>query len=258
MRCFQHAVTAVAVIGFASVASAADLPIKMAPPVVAIPAPVPTWTGCYIGGNFGAAWVENDVTLLTVAGFPEVTPEGTGAADAAAYGGQAGCDYQFNSNWVVGLRGMWDGTSLKTSTAGAFTPTPLTSTVSSKTTDFGTAVARVGYNLTPSLMVYGLGGVAFANNKYSQAILVLPAIPAAYVGNDAPTGYAVGGGASLMFSPNWDFFVEYNYMGFESRIVSMPNPLAPSTIGVTQHVQTILAGVDFRFSNWAMGQFGPK
>ena len=42
------------IVTLSQVAFAADLPRRMAPaPVMA---PAPTWTGCYIGGNIGAAW----------------------------------------------------------------------------------------------------------------------------------------------------------------------------------------------------------
>ncbi len=44
--------TSAAVVGLSQAASAADLAVKAAPP----PAPVPTWTGLYIGVHGGAAW----------------------------------------------------------------------------------------------------------------------------------------------------------------------------------------------------------
>jgi len=58
-----------------------------------------------------------------------------------------------------------------------------------------------------------------------------------------------------MLGPNWDVWVEYNYLGFENRTVTTVG-VAPLTNSVKQDVQTILAGLDFRFTNWAAGQFG--
>ena len=46
--------TSAAVVGLSQAASAADLAVKAAPPP---PAPVPTWTGLYIGVHGGAAWL---------------------------------------------------------------------------------------------------------------------------------------------------------------------------------------------------------
>jgi outer membrane immunogenic protein len=100
-------------------ASAADLPLKVPAP---LPAPGPNWTGCYIGGNGGAAWTNYNEALEAVNGTPFPIPFGTAAGSAAAYGGQVGCDYQVNSNWVIGLRGMWDGTTAKGSTQGGVRP----------------------------------------------------------------------------------------------------------------------------------------
>jgi outer membrane immunogenic protein len=95
-------------------ASAADMPLKVSSPP---PSPAPNWTGCYIGGNGGAALSNNNSILEAITGSPPAIPLGPSAGSAAAYGGQVGCDYQGNSNWVVGLRGMWDGTTAKSTKA---------------------------------------------------------------------------------------------------------------------------------------------
>jgi opacity protein-like surface antigen len=155
---------------------------------------------------------------------------------------------------------MWDATTAKSNIQGVVSVVGATanSTLTSETRAFGTAVARVGYDFTPALMLYGIGGVAFAENKYSQNLVVTTA-PATFLfnGSDAPTGWVAGAGASWMLSPNWDFFVEYNYLAFEDRTVTTTG-VAPLTNSVRQNVQTILAGLDFRFTNWAVGQFGAR
>src|ERR1700739_1089679 len=80
---------------FAAPAAAADMsarPYKAPPP----PAPLATvynWTGFYIGGHVGGAWA-GDNTLQS--------------NDGRFLGGvQAGADYQFNPNWVVGIEGQY-------------------------------------------------------------------------------------------------------------------------------------------------------
>src|SRR5215813_12722458 len=87
----------------ATSAMAADLPVKAPPPP---PAPVYTWTGCYIGGNVGWARAEARLRFNNI-------DDGRLSRDGIAGGGQIGCDYQFagNTNWVIGIRGMVDGTS---------------------------------------------------------------------------------------------------------------------------------------------------
>ncbi len=47
--------TGAALVGLNQVASAADMAVKAAPP----PAPLPTWTGFYVGVHAGPAWQSN-------------------------------------------------------------------------------------------------------------------------------------------------------------------------------------------------------
>lgn len=51
---------AVAAIGFASVAFAADIPVK-APPVAPVLAPAYSWTGFYVEVNVGGGWSNSNV-----------------------------------------------------------------------------------------------------------------------------------------------------------------------------------------------------
>jgi outer membrane immunogenic protein len=244
------AVMAFGLVAAAGSASAADMPLKVP---AAAPLPATNWTGCYIGGNGGAAWTNDSLSPVSVSVFGVDVPQGTAAASAVAGGGQVGCDYQLNSNWVIGMRGMWDATKAQGTSSGVFAGA-LSVGTNAEIKSFGTAVARVGYNLSPALMVYGVGGVAFAQNQYLQTVIIGGPPSASFPGSDAPTGWAAGGGMSWMLGPNWDIFVEYNYLGFGDRtFTTLNNGGLSLTTTVKQDVQTILAGLDFRFTNWAMG-----
>ena len=49
--------SAAVAVGFSQLASAAELPVRAAPPPPApAPAPAPTWTGLYVGVHGGGAW----------------------------------------------------------------------------------------------------------------------------------------------------------------------------------------------------------
>src|SRR5260370_39875329 len=97
-------VTAIAVAGLIGTpAFAADMAVKAPPPP---PAPVYSWTGCYIGGNLGGVW-ENDTTTGGLsdpgAAFPGLFPGVIPATfnydrDSGLAGGQVGCNYQL-PNW---------------------------------------------------------------------------------------------------------------------------------------------------------------
>ncbi len=237
----------VALIGIAMIgaASAADMPLKAPPPA---PAPVYSWTGCYIGGNTGGAWAQNHAIEETFDGSPLVYDTGSATVSGWAYGGQIGCDYQFNSNWVVGIRGMWDGSTMKGSTQWA--------TVSENTTSytidsFGTVVGKVGYLVAPTLELYGLGGVAWAHDSLNWTSTLVGEFA---TGSDTRTGYDVGVGISWMFAPNWDVWVEYDYMGFGTKNLDLSGVGIvagyPYTASVQQSVEKVLLGIDYRFS-WA-------
>src|ERR1700675_3188824 len=81
-------------------ALAADMPLKAPPPP---PAPVWSWTGCYIGINGGGLWAHKDWTSET-AGTVGL-PIGSHDLNSGLFGGQVGCDYQFSGRFVIGIQG---------------------------------------------------------------------------------------------------------------------------------------------------------
>src|SRR4029450_2306031 len=138
----------------ASQASAADVPRKA--PAVAPPAPPIAWTGCYIGANVGGIFGRAETTF----GFGEVSINNSGFAG----GGQIGYDYQFAGGWVIGIRNMFDGTSLhrdRTILVG-----PLAGgEVDFKTRWFDTLTGRIGYAAPPAWLIYGQGGGVWAQSS---------------------------------------------------------------------------------------------
>src|SRR6516164_9424320 len=84
-----------------AVAGVADMPVK-APPPMAPPVPMFSWTGFYVGGNIGGAWGNNrwtDTIFLT--NFNNDNNNGRFIG-----GGQIGGNYQIGQ-FVIG--GEWDG-----------------------------------------------------------------------------------------------------------------------------------------------------
>jgi outer membrane immunogenic protein len=101
----MRSIIAFAFSALATSAIAADMPVK-APPA---PAPVYTWTGSYIGGNIG--WAE------VSAHFDDsrLGDDGRLSKSGFAGGGQIGPDYQFASNWVIGVQGLKNGVAARCS-----------------------------------------------------------------------------------------------------------------------------------------------
>ncbi len=229
-------------------ALAADLSSMKAPPPADVPPP-PLWTGDYIGLNAGGTWAGgSSVTTYGTPGYnnPAFAGGAVGAIPLSAAlaaasvisvnnggfigGGQVGYNYQFYSNLVVGaeadIQGVAGQSSVGTASgnSGPVASIPANTVASSasagRSLDYlGTVRGRLGYLITPTLLIYGTGGLAYggANANFSIVEAVTgrcscgaPALGAAtYSG--ALTGWTAGGGVEWMFVPNWSVKVEYLY-----------------------------------------------
>jgi len=224
-------------------AFAADLPSRKAPPVYAAPEPIALWTGFYAGVNAGGAFGAS--SGLTSAGgdlYDDYSPAAAGAAGALSAtasgvgglnnsgfigGGQVGYNYQFNQRFVVGLEADIQGAA---GSSGNVTFTgaaadPLGSPTQMVTTGqfrgsldyLGTVRGRVGFLLTPTLLLYGTGGLAYGGANLSAAYATgdLAGVYAGGFGSssysDTRLGWTAGAGIEWMFFPNWSAKLEYLY-----------------------------------------------
>jgi len=219
------------IVTLSQVASAADLPRKM--PVAPVMAPAPTWTGCYIGGNIGAAWGRAEINAATGGGI-------SGTNTGFIGGGQIGCDYQFaGTGWVIGIRDMFDATSLKSS--GVIGTGPLAgATGSSETRWVNTLTGRVGYSVIPAGLLYIQGGGAWARTDQT---VTLGGVQIGQFGS-TKGGYTVGGGWEYKFLPNWSAFIEYNYidLGTSSGVTT-----TGVAVNLKRDMQNLLVGINWRF-----------
>jgi outer membrane immunogenic protein len=244
MRKHYLMLLAAATIGLAaSQALAADLPRKAPPKPLPPPPPPITWTGCYIGGNVGGIFGQGDATFRNV----EVSRHQSGFAG----GGQIGCDYQFAGGWVIGIRNMFDGTSLKRDRTFIDPVTGFSGTADTRLSWFDTLTGRIGYAFAPSWLLYGQGGVAWAKNSADIT----------FNGFDlgsfdrTRTGWTAGGGVEWMFARGWSAFLEGNYMDFGDHDHNVVTPLVPlcaagCAFSTKATAATVLVGVNYRFGGW--------
>ncbi len=145
---------------------------------------------------------------------------GFGAADAGSHtatgvvgGGQIGCDYQFASNWVLGVQGMFNGADVHGDHLAPFSYNGTnTETFSSKVDWFTTLTARLGYVVTPQTLLYVRGGAAWVHTKYSDVNQTGTVYnPFRGTASATRTGWTVGVGGEYKFSQHWSLFAEYNY-----------------------------------------------
>ena len=225
----------------ASQASAADLP-QRAPAYVPPAPPHVTWSGCYIGGNVGGAFSDVTTTSPQLPGV-EVSTSGSGFAG----GGQIGCDYQFASGWVLGIRNMYDWTNNDKSRTIGGGPLGLpTAVVNFNNQWFDTLTGRIGYAVAPTWLLYFQGGAAWNHTSTNATV------GGVQVGQTSKTrtGWTVGGGAEWMFAPQWSAFVEANYMDLGSKDWAINHALCTGCAANTKATEvTVLVGANYRF-NW--------
>jgi len=199
---------ALVALGLAVPANAADLGARQytkAP--VAIPAPIYNWTGFYIGGHIGGSFRGDDNNLLG------------GSSDGTFLGGvQAGYDYQFAPNWVMGLEANYSFKDTNSNFANR---------------GLGSVTGRLGYTWGPALL-YVKGGYGWADSRFSNG----------FGGNGGRDGYTVGGGLEYLFTQNWSGKIEYQYYDFGT--VNFVTPAA--VVGSFRNDEhTIKVGLNYRF-----------
>jgi outer membrane immunogenic protein len=201
----------VGAIAFAGSALAADLPAKRPPPVYVPPVPIFTWTGIYVGGQIGYAWGTSNTTVTDGAGnFLAFSTNNSGVIGGA----HVGYNLQL-SQFVVGLEGDVDGSSLSKTVTGGFFAPPLFVGASIHTSlpVQGSVRGRLGY-AWDRVLIYGTGGVAFGgfNGNISTPF-----------GSDSLSttrvGWTVGGGLEYAVTNNWSVRAEYRFTQFHSNFI---------------------------------------
>ena len=193
-----------------SAAFAADLPSRAPPPVYLPPPPIFTWTGIYIGGQVGYAWGTganrfdgfiDDVFVDTSLG---------GNPNGVIGGGHVGFNYQINQ-WVIGLEGSVDGTSLTNTAVVAF-PDGSTLAAHSNADIQGSIRGRLGI-AWDRVLIFATGGVAFGGFNTTVSVSEPPFFASASRSNTR-VGWTVGGGIEYAITNNWSIQAEYRFTDF--------------------------------------------
>ncbi len=239
MKKFLLGTVALVALGATVPALAADLAARPASytKAPAYAAPIYNWTGFYIGGHVGGGFDGNN-------GFAGTTGNND---DGRFLGGlQAGADYQFAPNWVVGIEGQYSWLGSNNNNGVAFTGPGAGYVYTNNQRGLGSVTGRVGYTWGPGLL-YVKGGYAYSD--YSESLNFVGLGPQAFALNSSHhDGYTVGAGAEYMFAPSWSAKVEYMYYDFgKTNFVA---PVVLSGFGSTRNDEhTVKAGINYHF-NW--------
>ena len=248
-------------------AMAADMPVKAPKAPVVIPY---SWTGFYVGANVGYSWgrANTDFAATNLAPFGLSGFSQKLNLDGIIGGGQLGYNWQANNQWVFGLEADFQGSGEKDSDPRAplifsidVNENTLTATANqtleAKIKWFGTVRGRVGYLVTPTVLLYGTGGLAYGRIETSSTQSLTVALGGVSATNASSVdatknrfGWTAGAGVegAIPNTRDWTWKAEYLYIDF-GHIGASGTDMVLGTYSWNTHVTDHIArvGVNYRF-----------
>jgi outer membrane immunogenic protein len=257
--------TTAAAVAIVSTASAADLRPRPFAPV--LPPPF-SWTGCYLGGCAGGAWVD-DITVTNAYGQAVVLPANTwslGLDSSFIGGGTLGCNWQpIGTPWVFGIEGELGYIDLSGSASVPFGPNFIFASAKIGNT-YGMVTGRLGYAVD-RVLFYVKGGAAFVDESVTVSHPALVGITPAFVAtaSNDDARWTIGGGMEWAFANNWTLKAEYMFIGSDNN---SPCAFNPGVVGGVQPgnycwnqsgfngINTFKVGLNYLFGGgWPFGRY---
>jgi len=242
-------------------AFAADWPMRSYTKAPVFAEPIFNWTGFYLGGNIGYSWGRSsDTSTLTNSGGTLLfASTNKTSMDGVFGGGQIGYNWQLR-NFVWGLEADIQGTNEKGNRsfvcpAGVCIPTPIgvalgtpvPATLGQKIDWLGTVRGRAGVAVTPAVLLYATGGLAYGEVNTNESIGV---IPSAFSSNTTNVGWTAGGGIEGAIGGNWTAKLEYLYvdLGTASGSFTLPSTnIISYSSKITDNI--VRVGINYRFDS---------
>jgi opacity protein-like surface antigen len=233
--------------------------VKAAPAAMIVPT---NWTGFYAGGFFGAAAGRTDIAFP---GSPTATNRPWVLGPIG--GLQAGYNYQFASNWVVGVEGdiAWADVHGGRSAGLDFDNLAFNSAyfvLQDKTSWMATVTGRLGYSMGRTLY-YVKGGAAFEDGRVSATcfnpqggLLGIPnlctnqagavfANGAGFGTSSTRVGWTIGYGTEFDLGKNWSAKAEYDYISFGSHTALASD--GTTVMRDRADISQVKVGLNYRF-----------
>lgn len=202
------------------------------------------WTGCYIGGHAGGMRATSkNWTVLTPGGDFYGQSVGSHDADGWLGGAQAGCNYQFAGQFVIGIQGEYAFTNAKGSHDSA---REFGVVYGSKVKSLAAVTGRIGYALD-RVLGYVRSGVAWERVEYGATTIIHGK---AYSARVTRPGWTVGVGAEYAFTRSLSGFAEYNYYNFGTSDITLSPQVAGlriAHVGITETANSVRIGINYRF-----------
>ena len=239
-------------------------------------APTPShatdWSGPYAGIALGGRNLEADwTTTQTFAPIGVPIPFSPFSAPTASFdstdfyiGGFGGWNWHMpSSNWVVGIEGRFgyaNNDDRVNRIPGLGNPpfaTPPVSFTEVEAEWDGSIRVRGGFLVTPTVLLYGTGGIAFMEVEETttcpaDTFVCNPAFGTrVFSDSDTMTGWTIGGGIEAMFGGNWIGRIDYSYADYGSfsfvAIPAIPGRTFGANAKLDVETHTITAGIGMKF-----------
>lgn len=227
-------------LGLVGTAHAADLTVEAPYQPAPVPAPAFTWTGLYVGAHGGYGW--GDFTSEPTDAYGGQKPDGFFG------GGQAGYNYQFQNNLVLGIEADVSFGALKddiSAQLGSLPEAAFALNYADKINTFGTVRARAGYAFD-RFLPYVTGGLAWGQARldFENTATVDGDVLVHNAASDKQTftGWTIGAGLEYAVTNNITAKVEYLYADLGSRDFDLGTPV---TADIT--LQTVKLGLNYKF-----------
>ncbi|MCW5687861.1 MAG: porin family protein [Pseudolabrys sp.] len=201
------------------------------------------WSGAYVGVHAGGAFGKSDWNSAdgVLDAFSTQSFAGSGAADGSIFGGQVGYNMQLGP-WVIGaeLVASWanlDGyAKCATSAAGD------SYACHSRINSLYMATGRLGQGFG-NFLIYGLAGVATGVETHEA---YRSGGTRELSGSSRRTGYVLGSGIEYAFTPALSGKVEYNYIDFGEKSVTLSGATGTSNVAIGQDIHLVKVGLNYK------------
>jgi len=223
------------------------------------------WTGLYVGGQMGYGFGDNDgsVGWATAQGQANQNELGSGAQGVIG-GVHLGYNQQFDQ-WVLGLEGSVDGTTLNKNAlvlapnliADPMQFSGIGGTVNSNVQSGiqGSVRARAGYAFG-RLLPYATGGVAFGSFRTDAQLFGtdldgVTTFAASGANSAFRVGWTLGAGVEYAINNRWSALAEYRYSDFGHLAIAADPSAVGAVFAVDRHLDQQQVQVGFSYKLFA-------
>jgi outer membrane immunogenic protein len=215
------------------------------------------WSGLHVGISGGGAFNSHDPSSSYENVDPAtqaILPHGAAlTSNGGLVGGEIGYDVQ-TGGWIVGVEGDFSWTNFGDSTTNILpedlaTGRPQLTFATNYQMDWiSTVRGRIGIPLD-HFLIYGTGGLAFADVSMGQTVTVGTFGQLAGSADKTKTGWTLGGGAEYALCDNITLRAEALWFDLGKIDVRASTPNFDAAVDVDQKVEGVIArgGVGYKF-----------